>query len=208
VSQEKYDETTEENQQPETSGEPIDVTIGGQGDQGAEQEEKSIEEELVDALRESDHLRDQVLRIAADFENYKKRMERERQARLKYEGENILRAMLPVVDNLERALQQGRVDGVDPEKNLEALHEGVKLTLKSLVDTLEKLEVKPVESVGAPFDPTFHEAMSMEASDTIPHNHVVAEFEKGYQYKDRLLRAARVAVSAGAAGGDGTSSQS
>ena len=116
---------------------------------------------------------------------------------LKYSGEAIFRELLPVVDNLERAVEQGVVDGVACEKNLEALLEGVQLTLKSLVGVLEKFEVKPIESVGEPFDPTKQEALSMEASETVPQNHVVGEFEKGYHYKDRRLRAARVIVSAG-----------
>jgi molecular chaperone GrpE len=159
--------------------------------------EKSVEDQLQEALDESAELQDKVLRVAAEFENYKKRMERERSTMLKYAGESIFRELLPVVDNLERAVDQGVVDGVDSEQNLAALLEGVQLTLKSLVGTLEKFEVKPIDSVGEPFDPNVQEALTMEASDSVPANHVVSEFEKGYHYKDRLLRAARVIVSSG-----------
>ena len=159
--------------------------------------EKSPEEQLAAAQAESNELRDKVLRVAAEFENYKKRMVRERTAMLKYSGVSIFRELLPVVDNLERAVEQGVVDGVEAEKNLEALLEGVALTLKSLRNTLEKFEVKVVESIGEPFDPAIQEALTMEASDTVPANHVSGEFEKGYHYKDRLLRAARVIVSSG-----------
>ena len=162
-----------------------------------EVEEKSLEDHLQEALDESSELQDQVLRVAAEFENYKKRMVRERSAMLKYAGENIFRELLPVVDNLERAIDQGIVDGVDSEQNLAALVEGVQLTLKSLTGTLEKFEVKPIDSIGEPFDPNVQEALTMEASDIVPANHVVSEFEKGYHYKDRLLRAARVIVSSG-----------
>ena len=137
--------------------------------------------------------------MAAESENFKKRMERERIAGLKYAGESIFREMLPVVDNLERAIAQGIVSGADAEKNLAALLAGVQLVLKSLLSTLEKFEVKPVESVGEPFDPQKQEALTMEASDTVPANHVILEYEKGYYYKDRLLRAAKVVVSSGAA---------
>ena len=160
-------------------------------------EEKALEEHLQEALDESAELRDQVLRVAAEFENYKKRMERERSAMLKYAGESIFRELLPVVDNLERATEQGIVEGADSEKNLAALLEGVQLTLKSLIGTLEKFEVKPISSVGEPFDPNIQEALTMDASETIPANHVISEFEKGYHYKDRLLRAAKVVVSSG-----------
>lgn len=163
-------------------------------------EEKSTEELLEEARGEAAAWQDRALRVAADFENFKKRMEREQAAVFKYHGEQIFRDLLPVVDNLERAVDQGDAPGVDAEQGLKALLEGVDLTLKSLRTTLEKFEVKPVASVGEPFDPTIQEALTMEASDTVPANHVVGEFEKGYRYKDRLLRAARVIVSSGPAG--------
>jgi len=161
-------------------------------------EEESVEQQLERARAESAELRDKVLRVAAEFENYKKRMERERATMLKYAGESIFRELLPVVDNLERAVNQGVVEGLEPEKNLEALREGVELTLKSLLGILEKFEVKPMSSAGEPFDPNVQEALAMEPSDSVPANHVISEFEKGYSYKDRLLRAARVVVSSGA----------
>jgi molecular chaperone GrpE len=160
---------------------------------------RDLEKELAEAQQEAANHLDKMLRVAADSENFKKRMERERTLIMKYAGEHILREMLPVVDNLERALDQGVVKGADTEKNLAALFEGVQLTLKRLQNTLEKYEVKPIESVGKPFDPNQQEAMTMEASDTVPASHVISEFEKGYFYKDRLLRAAKVIVSSGKA---------
>lgn len=153
--------------------------------------------ELQAAREEIAGLRDRLLRMAAENENFKKRVERERMASLKYAGEGIFREILPVVDNLERAVGQGIIDGAAAEKNLAALLAGVQLTLKSLVATLEKFQVKPLDSVGKPFDPLHQEAMTMDASDTVPANHVILEFEKGYSYKDRLLRAAKVVVSSG-----------
>ena len=165
----------------------------------SEANEKSLEVQLAEALDEAADLKDKMLRLAADYENYKKRNERERLATMKYAGENIFREFLPVVDNLERAISQGVVEGADAEKNLAGLLEGVELTLKSLYTSLEKFEVKAIESVGEPFDPNKQEALTMEASDTIPANHVSTEFEKGYFYKDRLLRAAKVIVSSGKA---------
>ncbi len=159
--------------------------------------EKSPEELLEESQAELEEWQDKALRAIAEFENYKKRMERERAALLKYSGEPIFRELLPVVDNLERAVEQGIINGVDAEQNLKALLEGVELTLKSLQATLEKFEVKSIDTIGQPFDPTVQEALSMEASESVPANHVVSEFEKGYHYKDRLLRAARVIVSSG-----------
>ena len=162
-----------------------------------EEPDKSPEELLEEIRAEVAEWQDKALRSVAEFENYKKRMERERAAMLKYSGEAIFRELLPVVDNLERALDQGIVDGVEAEQNLKALLEGVELTLKSLQTTLEKFEVKPIDTIGQPFDPTVQEALTMEASESTPANHVVSEFEKGYHYKDKLLRAARVIVSSG-----------
>jgi len=172
---------------------------GAAGDQIPDpSKERDIEKELVDALLEAADLRDKMLRAAAENENFKKRIERERSASLKYAGEQIFREMLPVVDNLERAIaHQGEVTEDSAEKNLGSLVEGVELTLKSLVSTLEKFQVKPIESVGEKFDPKHHEALTMEASDLVPAAHVINQFEKGYYYKDRLLRAAKVIVSSG-----------
>lgn len=161
--------------------------------------EKGVDEQLQDALEEAAELKDKMLRLAADYENFKKRNERERAATMKYAGEHIFREFLPVVDNLERAINQGAVEGTDAEKNLAGLLEGVELTLKSLYASLEKFEVTAIESVGEPFDPNKQEALTMEASDSIPANHVINEFEKGYFFKDRLLRAAKVIVSSGKA---------
>lgn len=162
-----------------------------------EEEVRDLEKELTDAQEEIADLHDKMLRAAAENENFKKRVERERMASLKYAGESIFREILPVLDNLERAVGQGVIEGADAEKNLAALLEGVQLTLKSLIATLEKFEVKPIECVGQPFDPIHQEALTMDGSDTVPANHVLTEFEKGYYYKDRLLRAAKVIVSSG-----------
>ncbi len=160
-------------------------------------EEDSLEKQLADALAEAADQKDQKMRVAAEFENYKKRMIRDKATAIKYAGEPICREILGTVDNLERAIAQGDVEGIDAEQELSNLLEGVQLTLKSLLSTLEKFEVTPIESVGVAFDPTNHEALTMEPSDTVPENHILTEFEKGYQYKDRLLRAAKVIVSSG-----------
>jgi molecular chaperone GrpE len=165
----------------------------------AQNPEKTVEEKLAAAEEEIAGFRDKMLRAAAEFDNYKKRMERDRLTAMKYAGESILREMLPVVDNLERALAQGVVAGADVGKSLAALQEGVQLTLKGLLTTLDKFEVKAMDSVGKPFDPNVQEALVMEASDVVPANHVLSEFEKGYFYKDRLLRVAKVIVSSGKA---------
>ncbi|MBW1635238.1 MAG: nucleotide exchange factor GrpE [Deltaproteobacteria bacterium] len=180
------------------SGESLAAEEGGAEGKDSEVEEaRDPVKELAEAQEEIADLRDRMLRAAAENENFKKRMERERSMSLKYAGEQIFREMLPVVDNLERAIELGESGGDNAGQNLQSFLEGVKLTLKNLVSTLEKFEVKPIESLGGPFDPQHQEALTMEKSDAVPANHVVNEFEKGYFYKDRLLRPAKVVVSSG-----------
>jgi len=156
-----------------------------------------LEGDIETIRQEAEDTRDQLLRLAAEFENYKKRMEREKETLVKYAGEQILRELLTTVDNLDRAIEQGSADSDNAEKQLAALLEGVGLTRKGLLATLEKFDVVPLETVGGPFDPNEQEAMSMEPSTKVPANNVLREFAKGYRFKDRLLRAAKVVVSAG-----------
>lgn len=144
-------------------------------------------EELKEEARASN---DKMLRLAADFENTKKRLQRDYEVTLKYAEENLLKDILPSIDNLERAIAQG-----NETNGVTALLEGVEMTLKSLLTTLEKYGLQPIDSIGKPFDPNFHEALVMEDSDEVSENSVIKEFEKGYLYKDRLLRAAKVVVS-------------
>ena len=169
------------------------------GDKEADNDREDTEKQLAVAKQEVIDVKDKMLRLAADYENYKKRNERERATAMKYAGEHIFREFLPVVDNLERAVQQGMIGDNDSEAKLASLLEGVELTLEGLYKSLDKFEVKPFESKGVPFDPNKQEAMTMEPSESVPENHVVQEYEKGYFYKDRLLRAAKVTVSSGKA---------
>lgn len=190
---------TKENSIPDNENTPEEeVPDVGAHESGAGGEQTlSSEEQLAEAQVEIADLRDKLLRTYAEQENFKKRMERERLTALKYAGEGIFKEILPTVDNLERALQQGVVEGADAEQNLKALLEGVQMTLQSLLGSLGKFEVKPVETVGQPFDPQHQEALVMEASSSVPSGHVITEYEKGYFYKDRLLRPAKVIVSSG-----------
>ena len=178
----------------EVAAETEEATEGTDGTDEQAPEE-TLEQQLENAKAEAADLRDKMLRMAADTENFKKRIERERHTMLAYAGENIFREILPVVDNLERAINVGVNKDLDHEQQLVALLEGVQLTSKSLISTLEKFEVKAIDSVGEPFDPKHQEALTMEPSDDVPANHVSTEFEKGYYFKDRLLRAAKVVVS-------------
>ncbi len=198
----KDQESAGENQDPVTeeveSGidpkEP-DVTVDEEAAaevENAEQRADRLDQELAAA-------KDQLLRVAAEFENFKKRMEREKGKLLKYAGENILRELLTTLDNLDRAIGQGQASGNDDTSPLQSLLEGLDLTQKGLVATLEKFDVEPLDSVGQAFNPDEQDALTMEASEEIPANHVVREFAKGYRFKDRVLRHAQVVVSSGPA---------
>ncbi|WP_456386117.1 nucleotide exchange factor GrpE [Desulfolithobacter sp.] len=187
-------------QDQETQQEDREMPEGhSSGEEAADRLEEATASEAEALRQELEETKDRMLRIAADADNFKKRMEREKENLVKYAGENILRELLSTVDNLERALEQAAVETVDVEKKLEALIEGLELTHKGLVSTLEKFDVEPIESVGKEFNPNEHEALTMEQSDDVPQGHVAREFVKGYRFKDRLLRDAKVAVSSGPA---------
>jgi molecular chaperone GrpE len=158
-------------------------------DEAAVETESTEIDELEQVRVEAADTKDKLLRLAAEFENYKRRMERDRGLALKYREEQVLKELLPCIDNLERAIVQGR-----KTENAVDLLAGVELTYKGLMTALEKFELVPMKSVGSPFDPNIHEALAMEETDEAEPNSVVREFEKGYMYKDRLIRPAKVVV--------------
>ena len=177
-------------------GEQDAVVAEEAGKVTAAEESAGVQESETEVLqRELSETRDQLMRVAAEFDNFRKRMEREKGKLLKYAGENILRDLLPTLDNLDRAVEQGKAGAGDEAKKLQAMLEGVELTRKGLVATLERNGVEPLESVGQAFNPDEHDALTMEASDEIAANHVLREFARGYRFKDRVLRHAQVVVS-------------
>ena len=163
--------------------------------------EKIAEKELSDPIKKMDARieelekevevnYDRFIRGTADFENYKKRTAREMSDLRKFANENILKDMLSVVDNLERAIESGSKQ--DSEK--QTLLEGVEITLKDLFRMFEKYGVKDFKSEGQPFDPVFHQAMMQEQTNDYPDNTVLNELHKGYTIHERLLRPAMVVV--------------
>lgn len=176
----------------ETAENPDEAAHVAETETGLESETETLQRELAET-------RDQMMRIAAEFDNFKKRMEREKSKLLKYAGENILRDLLTTLDNLDRAIEQGNAAAEDEGKKLQAMVQGVELTRKGLVATLERFGVEPLDAVGLPFNPDEHDALTMEASAEVPVNHVLREFARGYRFQDRVLRHARVIVSSGPA---------
>jgi molecular chaperone GrpE len=193
-SEETPEQATSTGSDDAVTGEETEKTEETAAENGAAEEQGPNIEALQQELEET---RNKMLRVAADAENFKKRMEREKEKLVKYAGENILRELLATVDNLDRALEQGSVEGGDPAQKLEALLSGVELTRKGLHTMLERFDVTPLDSAGKAFNPDEMDALTMEANDEIPANHVVIEFAKGYVFKDRVLRHAQVVVSSG-----------
>ena len=155
-------------------------------------ESVDLEERLAAAEEEARINYDRYVRLAAEFENFRKRSAREMQDYKKFANENLIRELLPVVDNLERAL----LSAENPASDDEGLKEGVELTLREILRVLDKFGVKPIQSLNEPFDPAYHQAMMQEPRGNVPENTVISEMQKGYTMQDRLLRPAMVIVSA------------
>ena len=163
---------------------------GKSGKQAQKEAEKEMSAELEAARKEAGENYDRFLRVSAEFENYKKRKEREASDFRKYANEAFVKELLPVVDNLERALETS----ADHEDAVSCILEGVDMTLKEILKVLEKFAVKAVDAVGNPFDPTYHQAVMQEESEGHSENTVIKELQKGYTIHDRLLRPAMVVV--------------
>ncbi|HKY03994.1 MAG TPA: nucleotide exchange factor GrpE [Blastocatellia bacterium] len=145
----------------------------------------------VDALtQEKALLYDQLLRRQAEFENYRRRMEREKSELAGRARADVVLELLPVYDNFERALSSLEKSSADAQ----ALRQGVELIHKQLKDALTKLGLQPIESVGQTFDPHLHEAVTIEPTDEHEENTVIEEFQRGYKLGDRLLRPSQVKV--------------
>ncbi len=152
---------------------------------------KEMEEKLESFKKEGKESHDRFLRVSAEFENYKKRATREMNDFRKFANESFIKAMLPVVDNLDRAIESSS----NQENTNISVVEGVNMTLKEILKVFEEFHVKRFESLGEIFDPNFHQAVQQEETDEHSDNTVLRELQKGYMIHDRLLRPAMVVVS-------------
>ncbi len=157
-----------------------------------EKTEESPDSRLEAAEQEAKETYNRLLRVSAEFENYKKRSARETENFKKFANESLVRELLPVADDMERAIASSRGESSIGHPILD----GVTIILEKLLKILDNFGVKPVENtVGKAFDPGFHEAAMVEESEEYPENTVIREFQKGYMLHDRLLRPAMVVVS-------------
>ena len=187
VKKEKAEEEQKNGQIPESeekTAKKTEVSKEVESTEEVIQEKPSLEDELK-------NLQDRHLRLRAEFDNYKKRKDKEFTRLLQYEGENVIISFLGIADDLQRM-----IDSVDGEKsqNVASLMEGINLILEKLHRRLGALKVEPFDSEGIKFDPELHDAMMTQSSDDHEDGVVIQEFEKGYKYKDRVIRHAKVIV--------------
>ncbi len=157
----------------------VDEAGPGSGDGDAE----------ISTERELRETKERLLRLAADFENFRKRQERERQDHTRFANERLLRDLLPVVDNLERAWESARRSGDAP-----AITAGLELILQEFQRVLQRAGAEAIEALGKPFDPALHEALQQVESETVEPGSVATEILRGYTLNGRVLRPALVAV--------------
>ena len=172
-----------------TSGAPAPGAVTGEASTGpaaAEAEATSGLVELEQLKGERDQLLDRLARLQAEFENARKRAERERVDYREYAAGNVIEQFLPVVDNFELALKS--------TGSAEQLRQGVELIVKQMEEVLRGLQVNPIPTVGEAFDPRFHEALGSVERDDLPDQHVAEEIRRGYKLRERLLRPALVRV--------------
>lgn len=166
-----------------SAGEGVLSSKGAEGD---------APDPLATAKAEAQKFRDQLLRTAADFDNFRKRSRRDQEDAAKKGKESAVKELLPVFDNLERALTSS-----EKAPDVKAVLDGLKLVMRQFGQSLEKMGIKRVQTVGHPFDPSLHEAIQHAESSEHPPGVITAEVQAGYQLADQLLRAAMVVVSKG-----------
>ena len=171
--------------------EPVEAGLtGSQEAVQAERVEKAEEGKLKMIEQELDDQKDKYVRLYAEFDNYRKRMIKERDDISRRCNEELVTALLPTLDNLETAFKHA-------QDASEALLQGVEMTMREFRRTLEKFGLKPIDALGQPFNPEFHHAIAQEDRDDVPDKTVVEELRSGYLFNDRVIRASMVVVSKG-----------
>ena len=172
-----------------TAEETPDQEETAEGETTEENDEVSQEDELLSMKEQVEASENKYLKLYAEFENFKRRNRQEAELNSKYKDQKFAENLLPVIDNLERALA---IEGTD--ESFIALNKGVEMVYKNLVETLEKHDIKAIDALDQSFDPNFHQAVMTEASDK-ESDIVIEEFQKGYILKDRVIRPTMVKVS-------------
>jgi molecular chaperone GrpE len=174
--------------------EPQQTTAGAPVEEPFIAATETLSPEQITELREKagkvDQLYEQLLRTAADLENFKKRAAREKQEAIKFANESLLEKLLPILDNFEMALTAAGAQNT----SVDALRSGVQMIAQQLKTALTEAGLQEIDAAGKPFDPNFHEAISQQESTHAPEGTVVQQTRKGYRLRERLLRPASVVV--------------
>ncbi len=170
--------------------EPEQTTPGEKTINGEDDPMKALEAKFEAKEKEAEENYDRLLRLSAEFENYKKRSSREIEEFRKFANQSLIKEMLSVVDNLELAM-----NSTNSHKAIDKdLLQGLEMTHREILKVFEKFNVKPIDAKGQPFDPTFHEAVMQEETNDYAKNTVINEMQRGYMIHDRLLRPSMVVV--------------
>ncbi len=184
---EKEKDLKDNKQQEQEKNTEKETTMDKQGEKEAR---ASLEEKLEQKEKELAECKDKMLRLAAELENFKKRVEREKLEHMKFALEEFAKELLPFLDNLERAIALAK-----DTKDMEKMIEGIELTLSGYFKTLERFGLKTFAAEGQRFDPNYHEALSVEENSDVEDNTVLKELLRGYTLHDRVIRPALVVVS-------------
>src|SRR5687768_17051445 len=182
----RKDEVTEADAPEQMPGEPVPVEL----DPSAEQPQEQLDQIKAQAAK-ADEYWNQLLRMAADLDNYKKRAAREKQDAIKFANESLLGKLIPVLDNFEMALA---ATATAPDGSAGSLQQGVNMIQQQLNQVLTEAGLDEINAAGQPFDPNCHEAVSQQESAEVPEGHVLQQLRKGYKLRERLLRPATVIV--------------
>lgn len=144
---------------------------------------------LEDKAKKSDEYFDRLLRLQADFDNYKKRLEKDKIEFIKFANEEILSEILKIIDDFERAVEAGKT-----KHDFETLYKGIEMIHKDFKEFLKQKGIKEINASGKRFNPNEHEAMMLEETDKHPEDHIIEEFQKGYTFNGRVIRPAKVKV--------------
>ena len=199
------EKTTEEEDLDQTDSINSDPPESGSSDESSDNEDSvnvimlSAEEyeQLKNAKAESDEKQKQMLYKMAEYDNLKKRADREKKDFLKYANESLVKDLVPVLDSIDQAVGAAQEAEIETAEGFTALREGVELIQKQLLGSLEKRGVSVIDTEGEIFDPQKHEAVSMAPSNNVPQNNIIQAFQKGYTLHDRVIRPSMVVVSNG-----------
>lgn len=184
------EDQTEDKQKPEFGESPLENESLENEDMSIQEKIMKLEAELTQAKAKANEHYDHLLRLQAEFDNFRKRTQKEKTELIKYAAERLVADLLPVLDNFERAASAAKVNS-----DITAFSQGVDMIFRQLHSVLTNEGLKAVEALGQPFDPNIHEAVLRIDSDEHPENTCVEELQKGYYLKDKVLRPSMVKVS-------------